>query len=90
MKFDPYGTTTYEAIPWCASVPDFVVRWLAIHFGDENSTLTLRGSLRRCADEYHMKLPRMAAYWPSRGTDGGDACGARGLDDEGPAPIRPR
>ena len=37
-----------------------------------------------------MKLPRMAAYGPSRGTDGGDVVARGGMDDEGPAPIRPR
>lgn len=33
MKFEPYGHTTDPNIPWCNSVPDYVVRWLALHFG---------------------------------------------------------
>lgn len=35
MKFDPYGFTKDPKIPRCNSVPDYVVRWLALHFGDE-------------------------------------------------------
>jgi hypothetical protein len=34
MKFEPYGTTTDPDIPWCNSVPDYIVRWLAKEFGD--------------------------------------------------------
>lgn len=34
MKFEPYGNTTDPKIPWCNSVPDYIVRWLVINFGD--------------------------------------------------------
>lgn len=33
MKFPPYGRTNEPRIPWCSSVPDYIVRWLALHFG---------------------------------------------------------
>jgi ribonucleoside-diphosphate reductase alpha chain len=34
-KFEPYGSTNHPDIPWCNSVPDFIVRWLALRFGDD-------------------------------------------------------
>lgn len=34
MKFAPFGHTTDPQISWCNSVPDYIVRWLALHFGD--------------------------------------------------------
>lgn len=35
MNFPPHGDTDNEEIPWCASIPDYIFRWLAQHFGDE-------------------------------------------------------
>lgn len=34
-KFEPYGRTNHPAIPWCNSVPDFIVRWLAVNYGSD-------------------------------------------------------
>lgn len=34
MKFPPYGRTDNPDIPTCRSVPDYIVQWLALHFGD--------------------------------------------------------
>lgn len=47
MKFDPYGKTTDPEIPWCNSVPDYMVRWLALHFGD----IRLKTDMARIAEE---------------------------------------
>lgn len=33
MKFDPYGMTNHPDIPECSSVPDLVMKWLALKFG---------------------------------------------------------
>jgi ribonucleoside-diphosphate reductase alpha chain len=35
MKFEPYGETDDEEIPRCRSIPDYVLRWLAYRYGDE-------------------------------------------------------
>jgi len=35
MKFEPYGETNNEEIPWCSSVIDFTFRWLARRFCDD-------------------------------------------------------
>lgn len=48
MKFEPYGKTTNPEIPYCRSVPDYLVRWLALRFGDDK--------LRAELDEIHKKL----------------------------------
>lgn len=34
MKFEPNGETDNKKIPFCYSVPDYVVRWLVHHYGD--------------------------------------------------------
>jgi ribonucleoside-diphosphate reductase alpha chain len=34
MKFEPNGYTDDPRIPFCYSIPDYVCRWLAHHFGD--------------------------------------------------------
>lgn len=33
-SFPPYGKTDNPQIPYCRSVPDYVVHWLALTFGD--------------------------------------------------------
>ena len=33
MHFEPYGRTSDEEIPWCASIPGYIVQWLALRFG---------------------------------------------------------
>lgn len=35
-RFDPSGETDNDEIPWCWSVPDYVLRWLARYHGDED------------------------------------------------------
>lgn len=35
-KFEPNGPTDNPDIPECASVPEYVLRWLAFRFGDED------------------------------------------------------
>lgn len=32
MKFEPNGATNNEAIPHAQSIPDYIARWLALHF----------------------------------------------------------
>lgn len=34
-RFDPSGATSNEIIPWCWSVPDYILRWLAHRHGDQ-------------------------------------------------------
>lgn len=36
VKFEPYGETDNPDIPYCRSIPDYVFRWLALWFGDED------------------------------------------------------
>lgn len=36
LKFEPYGETDNAAIPHCNSVPDYLCRWLAQHFGSDD------------------------------------------------------
>lgn len=46
MKFEPKGQTTNPQIPVVASIPDYIVRWLAMNYGSTelNDTLNdLRG-----------------------------------------------
>jgi hypothetical protein len=33
MHFEPFGKTSDEEIPWCASIPAYIVQWLALRFG---------------------------------------------------------
>lgn len=47
MKFPPYGYTSERGIPWCSSVPDYIVRWLALEFGG----VELNEELARIAKE---------------------------------------
>lgn len=47
MKFPPYGRTSNPRIPWCSSVPDYIVRWLALQFG----TAELNAELAQIAKE---------------------------------------
>lgn len=35
-RFDPSGPTDNPEIPYCYSVPDYILRWLALRFGDED------------------------------------------------------
>jgi ribonucleoside-diphosphate reductase alpha chain len=35
MRFEPYGATTNPAIPYAKSIPDYLARWLAVHFLSE-------------------------------------------------------
>lgn len=35
MKFEPFGFTSHPQVRWCTSVPDFIVRWLALEFGSD-------------------------------------------------------
>lgn len=49
MRFEPMGVTGNPKIPKASSLIDYVVRWLAVHFGDED----LRKDLERIAKEMH-------------------------------------
>jgi hypothetical protein len=33
QRFSPYGETDNPDIPWCSSVPDYVFRFIAKHYG---------------------------------------------------------
>jgi ribonucleoside-diphosphate reductase alpha chain len=35
MRFEPYGRTTNPDIPEAKSIPDYIARWLALHFLSE-------------------------------------------------------
>lgn len=47
VRFEPMGYTDSEQIPWSASMIDYIMRWLAIHFG----TPQLRAELDKIAKE---------------------------------------
>ncbi len=47
MRFEPRGKTNHPDIPECDSVPDFVVRWLALEFGSDE----LRADMARIDSE---------------------------------------
>jgi ribonucleoside-diphosphate reductase alpha chain len=34
-RFEPYGLTSDPDIPWCSSIPHYVVRWLSLRFGSK-------------------------------------------------------
>jgi ribonucleoside-diphosphate reductase alpha chain len=36
MRFEPNGETDNPHIPYCHSIPDYIFRWLAFHFGDKS------------------------------------------------------
>lgn len=36
MRFEPYGATTNQEIPYAKSIPDYVARWLALRFVSED------------------------------------------------------
>lgn len=42
MKFEPYGLTANDEIPWVPSVPAYIVAWLALRFGDEETVAAMR------------------------------------------------
>lgn len=42
QSFPPNGTTNDPDIPWCASVPDYIVRKLALWFGSDELNAKLR------------------------------------------------
>jgi ribonucleoside-diphosphate reductase alpha chain len=35
MRFEPYGATSNPEIPQARSIPDYIARWLALHFLSE-------------------------------------------------------
>jgi hypothetical protein len=41
VKFEPYGKTNNPLIPECRSVPDYIVRWLALEFGSAQLNVEL-------------------------------------------------
>lgn len=36
MRFEPYGATSNPEIPQARSIPDYIARWLALHFLTED------------------------------------------------------
>jgi ribonucleoside-diphosphate reductase alpha chain len=36
MTFEPNGKTDNPELPTCRSVPDYVFKWLVLHFGDDD------------------------------------------------------
>lgn len=42
MKFDPRGPTDFDQIPEAQSIIDYIVRWLALRFGDDDLLEELR------------------------------------------------
>jgi ribonucleoside-diphosphate reductase alpha chain len=47
MKFDPMGETDNPDIPHCQSIPDYIFKWIALHYGDEK----LQEELRKIDEE---------------------------------------
>lgn len=47
-KFEPFGATDNVQIPYCRSVPDYIMRWLVLHFGTDE--------LRAEMDRIHERL----------------------------------
>lgn len=35
MKFEPFGPTSNQEIPWAPSVPAYIMAWLSLRFGGE-------------------------------------------------------
>lgn len=52
MKFEPKGETDNARIPHCHSIPDYVVRWLAHHYGDDR--------LKRELAQIHAEMDKKA------------------------------
>jgi hypothetical protein len=68
MRFDPYGPTSDPQIPWCASVPGYVVHWLALRFGAPDLADEMRAiaeEMRNGTDQY----PKLAASTAARRTE---------------------
>lgn len=42
MKFEPNGETDNPEIPHCHSIPDYLFKWIALHYGDEELQQELR------------------------------------------------
>lgn len=42
MKFPPHGKTDNPDIPYCRSVPDYLMHWLVLRFGDDELGAELR------------------------------------------------
>lgn len=42
LKFEPNGETDNPAIPFCYSIPDFILRWLVHHFGSPDTKEELK------------------------------------------------
>lgn len=51
MRFEPYGETDNPHVPYCYSIPDYVCRWLAYHFGSMN--------LKKELAEIHAKMKQV-------------------------------
>lgn len=47
MKFDPRGETDNPNIPHCQSIPDYIFKWIAFHYGTDE----LREELRKIDEE---------------------------------------
>lgn len=42
MRFEPFGATSNPDVPYAKSIPDYIARWLALHFMTEEER-ELRG-----------------------------------------------
>lgn len=49
MHFDPCGVTPYAEIPMCRSIPDYIARWLALKFLDDEQYSEVGLGLRSAA-----------------------------------------
>lgn len=47
MKFEPYGETDNPEIPHCQSIPDYIFKWVALHYGTDE----LREELKKIDEE---------------------------------------
>src|SRR6185312_7391301 len=93
MRFEPEGMTMNTEIPFAKSLPDYIMRWLASRFLDEEiqeelGIMTPAVRARKMAQEAAMSLggdtagPSAAA--PSAGGDGGSAAPTSALTDTPP------
>lgn len=50
MRFEPCGPTGCKEVPFCTSIPDFVVRWLKMEFLEGKDVRPTRGTGDFCPD----------------------------------------
>jgi ribonucleoside-diphosphate reductase alpha chain len=88
MRFEPEGYTGNPEIPFAKSLPDYIMRWLASRFGDDDlceelGILTPEVRARKAAEEALLRGDTPAG---GNGTNGGNGHAQPG-DDPAPKPA---